>query len=369
MRVSTVEKMEKSDQQYFNTAAAGLVPKKYVKAVHAFQQELTMQPSKAFETWLGNNLDDLRYAASEFLEAEKEEIAFVPNFSYALNALVHSLKPKSRVLVLYEDYPSLIDPFRINGFDVQRLKSNSSLHFNTEGIMVELLARKIEVLAISHVQWLSGFKVNLEVLGKFCRERGILMIVDATQSMGSIPVSLRTSNADVIISSGYKWMNAGFGSGILCATRDFLEQHHPRIRGNNSRMIIGKKWDDDAAIVGYEPGHHNVPGLIALQQALQEKLHTGTDRINNHNMMLTKRLIEDLDDPSSRLIGPISQDQRSSIIALKGGEELFDYLSKHGFVVSMRNGLVRISIHYHNTEEGVDELVKIINQYSPTRSL
>lgn len=356
--------MKEAIQKYFNTAATGLVPKKYSKVLNDFQQQLAENPSAAFEGWFFNHLTDLRNSAAEFLGAEPNEIAFVPNFSYALNALVHSLHKDSRVMVLYEDYPSVIDPFRINGFKVHRFKSPDQLHFNKEAIMVELLAQKINVLAVSHVQWLSGFKLNLEVLGNFCRERGILLIVDATQSMGGIPVSLSSSGADVIISSNYKWMNAGFGSGIMCARRDFLELYQPRIRGNNSRMIMGEKWEDDATIVGYEPGHLNVPGLILLQQSLEEKLHTGMDRIFKHNMSLTERFIHSLAQPEKLLVGPESTDNRSSIVSLKGGNELFDYLTREGYVLSFRNGLVRISFHYHNTEAGVDELASSINRYS-----
>lgn len=354
-----------SDFTYLNTAATGLVPASYLKAVTKFQQELSTNASKANESWYAEQLGELRKSAAEFLDAELNEVAFVPNFSYGLNALVHSLNPGLRVMVLYEDYPSLIDPFKLNNFEVQRVKSSNVLHFNTEDIMVELMARNIQVLAISHVQWLSGFKVNLEVLCRFCRERGILTIVDATQSMGAIPLSLKESQADVIIGSNYKWMNAGFGSGILCARRDFLEANPPRIRGNNSRMLVGNKWTDNASVVGYEPGHLNIPGLIALHRAIEDKLHTGVERIHKHNMQLTDELIGTLNNDKVKLVGPESMDQRSSIVLLRGGDELFHYLSKNGFVVSLRNNLVRISFHYHNTLKEAEELVRVLNAYSP----
>lgn len=350
---------------YLNTAAAGMVPPNYRKKVGQFYEQLAINPAKTNEQWNFGDLNDLRSDAAEMLDAHPDEIAFVPNFSYALNALVHSLDPQMRVMVLYEEYPSVTDPFRLNGFNIHRFKSPKKLHFNTEDIIVEMLASNIQILAISHVQWLSGFKADLQRLGDVCRQRGILLIVDATQSMGAIPISLKKSGADVIISSNYKWMNAGFGTGIMCVRTDFLERYKPRIRGMNSRMLVGGDWENDASILGYEPGHHNTPGLVILKEAIREKLQTGIDRVHAHNMSLCEILIDTLKNSSVQLIGPESTTHRSSIVSLRGGEALHQYLTEKGFVVSLRNKLVRISFHYHNTEKEAEELVRVLNEYSP----
>lgn len=351
---------------YFNTAATGLLLPKYVKAATAFLDDMVVNASEANEKWYSHFLPDLRHAAAELLDADVNEIALVPNFSYALSALVHALTPGMRVLVLHEDYPSVVDPFRLNGFDVHRLKSEHKIHFNVEDIMVQCLARKTEVLAISHVQWLTGFKLDLNALGKFCREKGILLIVDATQSLGAIPVSLRESGADVIIASNYKWMNAGLGTGIMCARRDFLERFPAKIRGNHSRMLAGEKWTDEASILGYEPGHLNTPGLLMLAQSIEDKLHTGTDQIEQHNLRLTQHFIEEMVNEKTSVMGPESMQGRSSIVAVRGGERLYEYLTQKGFVLSFRNGVVRISFHYHNTKEEVNALIHCMNHYTPT---
>lgn len=357
---------QKPIANYFNTAATGWVPEPYAKAAQAFWKEMTNNASAANENWYKNSLEELRLTAAEFLDTEVNEVAFVPNFSYALTALAQALTPGMRVMCLHEDYPSLIDPFRLNGFDVHRVKSAKQIFFNTEEIIVFLLEKKIEVLAISHVQWLTGFRTDLEKIGSFCRERGIILIVDATQSMGAIPLSLKKTGADVIISSNYKWMNAGLGTGVMCVRRDFLERFPAKIRGNHSRMLSSAKWTDDASILGYEPGHLNTPGLVVLQLALEDKLHTGVESIFEHNMYLTDRFIGDMVNEKTKIVGPESLDNRSSIIALRGGESLFEHLIDARFVVSFRSGLVRVSMHYHNTEKEVDALVSFLNHYTPT---
>lgn len=355
--------MPDSSSFYFNTAAAGLIPPNYYKVVRRFERALSVNPSLANEKFYDKALGKIRSDAAALFEADEDEVAFVPNFSYALSALVHSLDKSLKVLTLLEDYPSLIDPFRLNGFVVKRFKSRRTLHDNHEDIKVELLAQNIGILAISHVQWLSGFKIDLEEMGAFCQKHGIIFIVDATQSIGAIPVLLHSSQADVIIGSNYKWMNAGFGSGILLASKRFLERHHPKIRGNTSRMLTGGNWTNDASILGYEPGHLNTSGLLLLKQALEDKLHTGIERIAAHNTKLTEQFISLVADTEVPVISQHSALYRSSIIALKGGEPLYNYLTKAGFVVSLRNGAVRLSFHYHNTAEEIDAVIDALMRY------
>ncbi|TVR39169.1 MAG: aminotransferase class V-fold PLP-dependent enzyme [Cryomorphaceae bacterium] len=348
---------------YFDTAASGLVPKKYLKAQQQFMNGLSTQASGTLQGWYSDKMDELRYMAAEFLGANHNEIAFLPNFSYGLFALIQSLPADSKVLMLHEDYPSVFDPFKLSGFAVHRHKSAQKLHFSEEEIMVALMDKKANILAISHVQWLSGYCADINGLCAFCRERGILTIVDATQSMGAIPLSLNESGADVIMASNYKWMNAGYGTGLMAARRDFLERYPPKIRGNHSRMLQGEKWTDNASILGYEPGHLNVPGLILLECALEDRLATGVASIQAHNMRLTKQLIEGLNQADDILIGPVNMNRRSSIIGLRGGAELHEQLTRQGFVLSLRHGVVRLSLHYHNHPEEVDALVSLLNNF------
>lgn len=348
---------------YFNTAAAGLLPARYTEKAGIFLRQMAVNASGANDEWYQLHMNSLRQSAAGFLDAEVNETVFIPNFSFGLYALVQSIPANKRTMVLHEDYPSIIDPLRLSGFRALRLKSVHKIFFNQEEIMVALLAHSIELLVISHVQWLTGFRIDLDALGEFCRSKGIIMIVDATQSMGAMPLSLKRSGADAIISSNYKWMNAGFGTGIMCVRRDFLEQYPPKIRGNHSRMISGGKWTDDASVLGFEPGHLNVPGLIIAGEAIADKIHSDTAEIFKHNMRLTSWFIESLPNPASLLVGPTSTEFRSSIISLKGGELLYNHLMKRGFVVSLRNGAVRVSFHYHNTQAEVNELIETLHRF------
>lgn len=347
-------------KNYFNTAAAGLIPAKYTAKLKNHFSALNTDPNKENFGWLVDYLPPLRAQLAEFCDADTDEIAIIPNFSFALSTLVYSLKQKRKVLLYEKDYPSLIDPFLINDFEIHRVNDSDGFTISLESIQLKLLEKRIDILAISHVQWISGFKIDLMALGKFCKEHDILFIVDATQSMGGLEISFKDTLADVLITSNYKWMNAGFGTGILCASKSFLQKYPPKVRGNTSRMLYGKKWNDDSSILGYEPGHLNITGLLLLSEALKDKLHTGVHTIEIHNLQLTEYFIGGLPNAEKTLLGTECMQNRSGIIALHGGELLYNHLIKKGFNVSFRGGMVRLSFHYHNTKQEIDDLLTAV---------
>jgi len=84
---------------------------------------------------------------------------------------------------------------------------------------------------MSHVQWLSGFKADLEKLGAFCRERGIFTLIDGTQFIGTGPIDLAALQVDAYGASGYKWLLAGFGNGFLYTAPHFFNELDIRIGG------------------------------------------------------------------------------------------------------------------------------------------
>src|SRR5690606_25751688 len=120
-----------------------------------------------------------------------------------------------------------------------------------------LLDENINVLAISHVQWMSGYKLDLADIGRFCADNGIGFIVDATQSLGAINIDLSALPVDVLIASDYKWMNAGFGTGIMYVGRNFINNYPPAVAGFGSYTFSGGKPQYIPGARSFEPGHPN----------------------------------------------------------------------------------------------------------------
>ncbi|WP_276132401.1 aminotransferase class V-fold PLP-dependent enzyme [Polluticoccus soli] len=355
--------MSQPELTYLNTAAAGLLSKSSLAATHSFYDALQVNASARSEEWRFKEWPQIRETLAAFMDAPVSNVAFVPNFSYALTALVHSMTGKERVLLYNNDYPSVLDAFRLNNFNITWIDNEDGFHISSDKLKDTLLSKKIDLLVISHVQWLSGFKLDINDMAAFCRQHNIVFIVDATQSLGSVRLSARELDADAIIASNYKWMNAGFGSGVMYLGDRFLERFTPKIGGMGSYTMQGDKMFYEPSVRSFEPGHLNMAGLLLLNGAMKEKLEKGLDKIEMHNRKLTNQLLEAMVTMPVKLLGPADTIDRSSIVIIKDENGLGKYLADDSIIVTHRAGNLRVSMHFYNTEAEVQRLIACLQRF------
>ncbi len=348
---------------YFNTPSTGLISGKSMKQAHEFNNNLHLTGSLHAERFKEEELPQIREDICQFIDAPIGELAFIPNFSHGLCAILPALSELKRVLLFRDDYPSLTQPFVNHGFDIHWLGSTDGFFMDLEGIKQSILEHRVEILAISHVQYISGFMVNLMELGAFCRQKNVLLIADGTQSLGAFPFSFSASNVDVFIASNYKWMNAGFGTGILCMRQEILKKYPPKSGGFNSYKLQNNSWKYVPSIHSYEPGHLNMPGLAMLHEALKFKMEIGLEQISAHNSRLMAKLLEGLESTSHEIVGAATTENRSGILSLKGNEKMFQHVAKQGITVKLWQDVLRIGIHFYNTEKDVDRLVEALDSF------
>ncbi|WP_165836442.1 aminotransferase class V-fold PLP-dependent enzyme [Taibaiella soli] len=351
-----------STKTYLNTAACGLLDEGALQQTNAFYQAMLTESSTASEIVRDKRIPEIRENLASFLGASASEIAFVPNFSYALNCIVQALKGTEKVLLFKTDYPSVYEPFRINNFDITWIEVEADgFTINTDVLKEKLLQEKIDLLVISHVQWLSGFKLNLVDIGTFCKKHKIIFIVDATQSLGAIEINMGDIHADVLIASNYKWMNAGFGTGVMYMSESFMQGYPPVIGGNNSYTIKDGIRQYVPSVRSFEPGHTNLHALLILDATVQFKRAKGVAAIEAHNRQLTQQLLDNV--PDDLLVGPKTLENRSSIVYLKADKQLQDYLTENNIVVTRLDSMVRVSMHFYNTPADVAVLTDCLKAY------
>lgn len=347
---------------YFNTASCGLLSNESIQAGNVLYNAMLTESSTASESLRESGIPRIREAVASFLGSPVSNLAFIPNFSYALNSIVQALKGTEKVLLYKHDYPSVAEPFRINKFDITWIDSNDGFAIDIEELKQMLIDNKIELLVMSHVQWLSGFKLDITELGAFCRQHDIVFIVDATQSLGALQLRADRMHVDVLISSNYKWMNAGFGTGVMYMSDSFLAKYPPVVGGFGSYGYDGQSMKYMPSVRSYEPGHPNFHGLLVLEAAVNEKMKMGMDAIGSHNQKLTQLLLDNIGDIA--ILGPVDTLHRSSIVMLRDDSgSLHKHLVSNGFLAIHRNGNIRLSFHFHNTKEEVRLLIESLNGY------
>lgn len=346
---------------YLNTAAVGLVDKKNIRTAQQYFQDLTVDPFNRFMKFMQEEESLLRERAAAFLGTDSDRIAFTSNFSSALNQVVAALEGnKKKVLMYRHDYPSLKMPFERRDFEVKYFDDVDGFTIDLNELEAVIKKEKIEVLPISHVQFLTGFAINISELSKICERNNILCILDITQSFGAVPISFSWPGIDVMISSSYKWIRGGHGASVMVVSEKFIDECPPVGPGFGSVTMTEDGWYYEDSVSGFEPGHPNVPTLLLLSEALNSALQLGIDTINNENNQRVSLLIQGLLTSGMEVLGTNNLENRAHIVCVPISRDKYDKLTLLGFSTTYRNRHMRISPHYYNTMEEIGAFVDAV---------
>ncbi len=341
---------------YLNTASCGLIAPETLQAANKLYADFAHNSSRYSEQWAQHDEGSIRHTAANFIGAEEKNIALVPNFSWAMNGVVQSLTGNERVLLFNNDFPSLLQPFTINKFPITWVDAPDDFNINLELITDAIVNRRVDIVALSHVQWGSGYTLDLKAVGDLCHQNGVLFFVDATQSIGANVIDLNELHIDVLAASNYKWMNAGFGTGILYVGNKFLEMYPPVVGGYHTDKVRAVDTNGPSA-ASYEPGSPNMYGLLLLEAAIEAKNKIGMQQLQHHNHSLMQLFLRGIEPLPISILGNHSMSNRCPIVLLKDENGLGEWIEKHNIVVTHRNGLLRVSMHFYNTEADVLALV------------
>ncbi|MFY0644923.1 MAG: aminotransferase class V-fold PLP-dependent enzyme [Bacteroidia bacterium] len=346
---------------YLNTASNGLIPHSIQHSMNDEQNKFMKNPSAYRNEFILNSIPSIRKKLASLLNASPEQFALVPNFSIGLNLLLPSLQIQ-KVGLIKGDYPSLNLPFTESALDVVFLDDLINTDLNS--IEQFIIQNNLELLAISHVQWLNGYAIDLHELSQLCKRNNCLLLADATQSFGALEIDLKKSEVDILAASCYKWACAGFGNGFMYIDSEVLDKHRPKSAGFNSTSFLQGNTDYTAGIRSYEPGHHDHEAFKRMQFALDRIIHIGVTNIQARISYFMDLLIGELTRNNIEFVGPFPEKNRSGIVTLESKDGLIDYLNKSGVECVERDKKIRISIHYYNNEADIAEFLKLLLNYS-----
>jgi cysteine desulfurase/selenocysteine lyase len=347
------------DCTYLNTATCGLISNATLKSMETFNTSFISKGSQAVEHWMVNEWEPTRQEMADFMGAKVSEIALVPNFSFTYNALLETIG-KKKVLVYENDYPSLLLPLQLKGFDIHTFSAIDNFSFDYDGIEKNIIDDEIEFIIISHVQYRTGYKADLEQLGSICERNGVHIIVDATQSAGAVEINFTATNIDALIWSNYKWMNGGLGTGTLCIKDDFLKKFEPKIGGYGSYELENGSFVYQPSIKSFQPSHPNVPGYEGLRSAIREKAPIGIQSIEKQNAELLQYLLSGLEQKNRKIIGDYSVKNRAGYFCMPYTADQYETLKQHNIVVTFREGTIRVGVHFYNNKEDVNRFLEFV---------
>ena len=349
---------------YLNTASGGVMSAYAAKAARRYYDEAHTQADVLWDTWL-DRAEQVRRQTARFLNADPEEIAFLPNASLGLNLAAHLFEGQGAVLTTEDEFPSDTLPWLQRGYGVHFIPTCADGSVTLETI-AEAIDAESRYLVTSAVQYRTGFRIDLTALGRLCRSHGLAFIVDATQGVGVFPLDVRQQQIDVLVFSGYKWATAGYGIAVLFIRKEHLQGRAlPMVGWRSARdpyVLHNDQLDLAAHTTALELGHPLFPGIFALGGALRLFEEIGRNRIEKRVRTLTAYLHEQLDAHNIALLSTRNPAHQSGITML-GVEEpqrVVDALKAQDIFVAARGQGIRVSLHCYNNHADIDRLIEAL---------
>jgi selenocysteine lyase/cysteine desulfurase len=315
----------------------------------------------------------VRAAAGRLIGARAHEIAFVRSTSEGLSLVASGLSWQrgDNVVTVADEYPSNVYPwFGLRRWGVEtRLLARPRLRFGPDEI-ASLVDSRTRVLAVSAVDWQSGFLADLAALGELCRARGLLFAVDAIQAVGALQIDVAACGIDVLAAGGHKWLLAPEGCGMLFVSDRVVGQIHPVVLGwksvDNPGVYLPYHFDLRGDAARLEPGSAPHLGIHALGAALDLLLEVGPAAIEARVLDLTEQLADGLRRLGATILSPREGAERSAILTFALGDTaaLHQALTDAGIIVRQRLGGIRLAPHFYNDAGDVRRVLEVVQTFS-----
>lgn len=325
---------------------------------------------RKFEEW-EQTTTRARAAAARLVKAQSHQIAFVRNTSEGLSVVANGLKWRSgdNIVSATTEFPTNIYPWkRLRELGVElRLQGESGGLVDTDELL-SLVDERTRIVAISWVQFATGQRLDLKRIGQFCRNRGILHVVDAVQGLGALKMDVETDSVDVFAAGGHKFLLGPKGLGLLYMSDHALQKISPAFVGwtsvRNYHDYLIHDLDYRNGAVRFEGGSLNEVGIAGLGQSLETFLSAGPERVERYLLSLNQYITHRLEERGYRVMNSENRQQASAIIVFEGkpcsSEEICRALASQEIIVSARLGRVRVAPHFYNSREDIDRMMEAL---------
>jgi cysteine desulfurase / selenocysteine lyase len=357
---------------FFDHAKVSPLPNRVRQAVNAFVEDTSLFGTVNYSDWMAK-VESVRASFARLIHADVSEVAFVKNTSEGISIVANGLdwKPGDNVVIPDIEFPANVYPW----WNLKRLGVETRFVPAIDGRVLfdDLVARvdsRTRILSVSSVECNSGFRNDLNRIGTFCKEKGILFCVDAIQSLGVLPMDVKRDHIDFLAADGHKWLLSVEGLGGFYISAKAMEKIHPAVVGWNSVINAYDFMNYDFTLrpdaQRFEEGSFNTMSIMAFGAALSLFHEVGVDNIERRVMSLGDRIIEGLQRRNFKILNSVIPEERSGSISFNGEmdlEKFSDYAADNQVSLTVRNGMVRLSPHFYNRESEIDRFFDLLDRF------
>ncbi|MGD2245518.1 MAG: aminotransferase class V-fold PLP-dependent enzyme [Candidatus Aminicenantes bacterium] len=309
------------------------------------------------------------------IHTKGDNVTFVPNTSSVMSLLALTFKNHIRkpfnIISMEDEFPASTIGFEYQGLDMRYVQPEEA-RYPIDSIL-KMTDRNTLAVVTSHVQYATGFRQNLKALGEELKNKGILFIVNATQSFPFFPINVKSMNIDVLSASVHKWGFTGHIGTLFYTSSSFRKKYAPPWAGwmsvapeKGSFIHTAKntpfRLHDTAE--RYIIGTYNLQPLLAFQVAMDYLQTIGFQNIRTRLMELTDYLIKGLKKLNIKIISPVGRKkERSAIVTFTMGDKnklCIKALAQNKIFVGARGEGIRVAVNIFNNFEEIDCLLKVL---------
>lgn len=357
---------------YLNSAAVAPLPTIAVEAVVSQLKNVSENGSLYFNDWVATK-NRARGTAARMLAVKAEQIAFVRNTSDALSSVANGLKWKTgdNIVSFAKEFPANFYAWRrirdVFGVELRLCPERDGRIDLDE--FVNLIDANTKIVAISAVQFASGFRADLERIGAAARKVDALFVVDVIQAFGAMPLDLAAQKVDAAAGASHKWLCAPEGGGFLYLSERARTRVEPTAVG---WISVAEPWnfenveqDFQPNALAWESGTGAASLFYGLEQSLNLLQETGAENIGNYLENLTDYLCDALAGKNYEIVSSRAKREKSQIVCIKHKGnlepvEIAKRLERENIIVSPRGDRVRIAPHFFNNREDIEKLVECL---------
>ncbi len=312
----------------------------------------------------------LRELAARLFGGDADAWAIVPAASYGLSAAARAIEPTlgpgDRIVVLEEEFPSNVLPWRRSARETGAVMITIPRPSDGDwtAAALDVVARGARVVAVSHCHWTNGALVDLAAIGDACRASGAVLVVDATQSLGAMHFDLGAVRPDFVVAAGYKWLLFPYGVGLMYAApawryaRPLEETWLARTNATDFTALGGYTDDYMPGARRFDMGETCTASLPGAVVALEQLDSWGVSEIAQSLAAVNARIQARLETLGFELPPPAQRCPHMFGARLPKGFEgdLVGSLRAQGVFVSRRGSSIRFAPHLHVTEADIEQL-------------
>ena len=354
-------------QVYLNAASASPIPRPVRAAADGFYGEMEAGGDHDWETWMERR-ERVRARVADFVGAEAGEIAFVPNTSTGMNLIVDLLGDDGPVLSDELEFPTVTLPWLHRGIPVHFMPAvEGILHLDS---FRAGQAPRAATLCLSHVQFSNGCRQDLDAFAKLKGDR--YFVVCGSQALGAFPLDVKKTAIDAFVTSGHKWLCAGYGTGFCYVKREILEKKPPRaigwISGERPYVFDNRHIEIKKTFARSEMGCPAFAQIFALGAAVDYLTGLGKAAIAERVLALNMYLTSRLQRRDFEVLSP-GGDHRSgaTLVAVSDPGQAARFLAERNISVTEKPEGLRIATHFYNDERDIDTCVEALIAYRASR--